>query len=175
MRFATTIASLLTVGMAAALSRRACAAQNILDACLASMTPQLEACEANDWSCLCNQSTNVLTCYNNCPGDDNQFGAQQTKTSYCNAAKAYATTTTTTSSSHSATATSSEASAASASETSSGSSSSSSSSLSSTSTGSFAQSTSSGAAAAAMATGGVHVHVQGGLVAALALGLGAVL
>ena len=49
----------------------------------------LSACTANDWDCLCTQSTNVLTCYNNCPSDPNAFGAQQTQTSYCNAAKAY--------------------------------------------------------------------------------------
>lgn len=48
----------------------------------------LSACAANDWDCLCTQSTNVLICYNNCPNDPNAFGASQTKTSYCNAAAA---------------------------------------------------------------------------------------
>ena len=46
---------------------------------------------ADDWDCMCTQSNNVLTCYNNCPGDPNAFGAQQTKISYCNAANVYGT------------------------------------------------------------------------------------
>ncbi|KAF7173604.1 hypothetical protein CNMCM5623_005859 [Aspergillus felis] len=70
-------------------STKPCAAQNIVDACLASMKPQLNNCGANDWKCLCDQSINVLTCYNNCPGHPDSFGAEQTKQSYCNAASAY--------------------------------------------------------------------------------------
>ncbi|KAF4950703.1 hypothetical protein F66182_18488, partial [Fusarium sp. NRRL 66182] len=62
MRLSTAIATLLTVGLAAAHSRRAtCAAQNILDACLATENAQLSSCAANDWDCLCEQSNNVLT------------------------------------------------------------------------------------------------------------------
>merc|ERR1711939_88527 len=61
----------------------------IIQTCLGSTQAQLAACDATDWDCLCTQQTNVLTCYNNCPSDPNAFGAQQTKTSYCNAAKAY--------------------------------------------------------------------------------------
>lgn len=38
---------------------------------------------------MCTRANDVLTCYNNCPGDPDQFGAQQTKISYCNAAAAY--------------------------------------------------------------------------------------
>jgi len=61
----------------------------IIQTCLGSTQAQLAACDDNDWDCLCTQQTNVLTCYNNCPSDPNAFGAQQTQTSYCNAAKAY--------------------------------------------------------------------------------------
>ncbi|KAF7165892.1 hypothetical protein CNMCM6106_001898 [Aspergillus hiratsukae] len=82
-----------------------CEAQNIVDACLTSMKPQLNACGPNDWKCLCEQSNNVLTCYNNCPKSPDRFGAEQMKQSYCNAAGAYsslssstATTTATTTS-----------------------------------------------------------------------------
>lgn len=60
----------------------------IIQTCLGSTQAQLNACGDNDWDCLCTQSTNVLTCYNNCPSDPNAFGAQQTQTSYCNAAEA---------------------------------------------------------------------------------------
>ncbi|OKL59258.1 hypothetical protein UA08_05509 [Talaromyces atroroseus] len=187
MRFTTTtIVTLLTVGLAAAQSqsrRATCAAQNILDACIQDTSPQLQACEANDWDCLCEQSNNVLTCYNNCPGDDGQFGAQQTMTSYCNAAKAYGSST---SSSISATPSASAASAASASSTSTGSfatktASSGSSNLvasassSSTSSSSNPLSTSSDSAAAASVMVNGWMIVQGGLVAAMALGLGVAL
>jgi len=34
---------------------------SIVDACLESTEPQLKACPPNDWKCLCEQSTNVLT------------------------------------------------------------------------------------------------------------------
>ncbi|KAF3405214.1 hypothetical protein DPV78_002198 [Talaromyces pinophilus] len=176
MRFSAAIATLLTVGLSAAQSRRAtCAAQNILDACLATEQAQLSGCAANDWDCLCEQSNNVLTCYNNCPGDDGQFGAQQTMTSYCNAAKAYGTSTSSTASS-STTASASAASSASsataseeASATHTGTATSGHSSSTSTATGAF--STSSHSAAAPVA----GTFAQGGLVAALALGLGLIL
>lgn len=56
--------------------------------CLTSTQPQVEACKANDWSCLCAASQAVDTCYNNCPSHPDAFGQQQTTTSYCNAAKA---------------------------------------------------------------------------------------
>ncbi|EED23963.1 GPI anchored serine-threonine rich protein [Talaromyces stipitatus ATCC 10500] len=176
MRFCTTIAALLTIGLAAAHSRRAaCAAQNILDACLATEQAQLQACGVNDWSCLCEQSNNVLTCYNNCPGDDGHFGAQQRMTSYCNAAKAYSPSSISSSAVSSAT-------SAHASESSGGSASSTASGASATETGpsssghSSSSSTSASgslftphSAAASIAAGMV---VQGGVVAALALGLG---
>lgn len=36
---------------------------------------------------MCAMSTQVLTCYNNCPGAPGQFGMQQQNTQYCQAAK----------------------------------------------------------------------------------------
>jgi hypothetical protein len=60
----------------------------IIQTCLGTEKAQLANCSPNDWDCLCEQSKNVLTCYNNCPSDPNRFGAEQTSVSYCNAAKA---------------------------------------------------------------------------------------
>jgi hypothetical protein len=60
----------------------------IIQTCLATEKAQLANCSPNDWDCLCEQSNNVLTCYNNCPSSPDRFGAEQTKVSYCNAAKA---------------------------------------------------------------------------------------
>lgn len=56
--------------------------------CLTTENNQLAACADQDWVCKCEQSKNVLTCYNNCPSDPRAFGAQQTSLSYCNAAAA---------------------------------------------------------------------------------------
>ncbi|RAH60859.1 hypothetical protein BO85DRAFT_506345 [Aspergillus piperis CBS 112811] len=76
-------------------------AKNILDACLSQMKPQMDKCSQNDWSCLCTQSKNMLTCYNDCPSDPNHTSADQQKMEYCNAAEAnslYSTSTRVTSS-----------------------------------------------------------------------------
>jgi len=94
MRFATSIVLASVAGFATAVTTTAsapastasCDAQNIVDACLASTMAQANNCSDNDWICLCQQYTNVLTCYNNCPGDVDRFGTQQTQISYCNAA-----------------------------------------------------------------------------------------
>ncbi|KAL4888439.1 hypothetical protein BDV59DRAFT_206139 [Aspergillus ambiguus] len=55
------LAALIGITTASAGSAK-CDAQDILDACLNSMKPQMENCSANDWKCLCEQSNNVLTC-----------------------------------------------------------------------------------------------------------------
>jgi hypothetical protein len=67
---------------------------SILDACLTSTKAILASCAANDYGCLCDQYTNVLTCYNNCPDDPGRFGIQQEVTQNCAANKAYGTTST---------------------------------------------------------------------------------
>jgi len=96
MRFTTAIAVLASTGFAAAQttlssaaapqSTGACDAQNIVDACVAGIQPQIAACGGNDWICLCQQYTNLLTCYNNCPGSPQGNTVQQQVTSYCGAA-----------------------------------------------------------------------------------------
>jgi len=89
----TTLTSSTAVATSSSGSTK-CQAQNILDACLTSTKAQLDACAGNDYGCLCDQYTNVLTCYNNCPNDPNKFGIQQEMTQNCNAKKAYGTTST---------------------------------------------------------------------------------
>lgn len=144
-----------------------CAAQNILDACLTTEKPQLADCPPNDWKCLCTQSTNVNTCYNNCPGHPDQFGAQQTMTSYCNAAKAYDTSSTSSSMATSASASASAAGAATATQSSGSSPASSGASATGSST-----SSSSTAQASHGAAAGLVVVETGSLLAAVVVGLG---
>ncbi|KAL4954788.1 hypothetical protein BDW69DRAFT_162439 [Aspergillus filifer] len=77
-------------------SDRSCAAQNILDACVNSIQAQVDNCGANEWDCLCEQTNNMLTCYNNCPGDPARNGVNQQRISYCNAADQLSSTSTST-------------------------------------------------------------------------------
>ncbi|KAL2832024.1 hypothetical protein BDW59DRAFT_139565 [Aspergillus cavernicola] len=63
-----------------------CEAQNILDTCIRSIQAQVDACGPNEWGCLCEQTNNLLTCYNNCPEDTGRTGVEQQRVSYCNAA-----------------------------------------------------------------------------------------
>jgi hypothetical protein len=39
-----------------------CAAQSILDACLDTTTAYLSLCASNDYSCLCDKYTAIMTC-----------------------------------------------------------------------------------------------------------------
>jgi len=99
MRFTTALAVLASAGFAAAqstaasvataaqpTSSSACLAQNIVDACVAGIQPQINACAGTDWICLCQQYQNLLTCYNNCPGLAARASVQNQVTSFCTAA-----------------------------------------------------------------------------------------
>ncbi|KAL1964282.1 hypothetical protein VTN77DRAFT_7102 [Rasamsonia byssochlamydoides] len=164
----TSVAAAAPAATSSSSSSYSCAAQDILDACLSSTKPQLQNCPANDWKCLCEQSNNVLTCYNNCPGDPDRFGAEQTMTSYCNAAKAEAPSSTTSAST--ATATSSANAESTSSTAANGNSDSTSTSTSSASKStSSSDSTSKGAAPRGLAV------EAGTLFAAVALGMGVAL
>jgi cobalamin biosynthesis Mg chelatase CobN len=94
MRFST-VAILFSAGLAAAQtttgpsspsSTDTCQAQNIVDACLNTIQSQIDACDPNDWICLCDQYTNKLTCWNNCPDSNERPPVQNQVTQYCNAA-----------------------------------------------------------------------------------------
>ncbi|KAJ4378220.1 hypothetical protein N0V86_005920 [Didymella sp. IMI 355093] len=66
-----------------------CAAQNIVDACVSGYQARIDACNknGNDWICLCDVYTDVLTCYNNCPDSNERSPVQNQVTSYCTAAE----------------------------------------------------------------------------------------
>jgi hypothetical protein len=132
----------------------------VLDACIATEQAQINGCSPNDYSCLCQQYGNLLTCYNNCPNDPGLFGVQQEKTQNCGAAQAYGTTTlmvakSTSSGNSVASSTAVESTAASGFAGGS-----------STATGTAASGTSTGAASA------LRVETAGGLLAVVAAGFG---
>ncbi|KAL1646975.1 hypothetical protein SLS61_007572 [Didymella pomorum] len=66
-----------------------CAAQNIVDACVSGYKGRIDACNknGNDWICLCDVYTDVLTCYNNCPDSNERSPVQNQVTSFCTAAE----------------------------------------------------------------------------------------
>ncbi|KPI44097.1 uncharacterized protein AB675_6294 [Cyphellophora attinorum] len=66
----------------------------ILDACKGTIQGQINSCATNDWGCLCTQYINLLTCYNNCPGDTGVASVQQQREQYCNFASVYSSSTT---------------------------------------------------------------------------------
>lgn len=67
---------------------------SILTACIGTIQGQVNACASTDYSCLCTQYINLLTCYNNCPADPGVSTVQQQREQYCNAASVYASTST---------------------------------------------------------------------------------
>ncbi|KAI1778381.1 hypothetical protein F4818DRAFT_438547 [Hypoxylon cercidicola] len=73
-------------------STTGCAAQNILDTCLATTESYVSLCATSDYMCLCDKYVSIMTCFNNCPNDSRQASYQQQKDSYCMNASLYATT-----------------------------------------------------------------------------------
>jgi len=141
-----------------------CDAQVILDTCLMTTKAILDTCGPNDYSCLCTQYTNVLTCYNNCPADQGRFAIESFQADNCNAASLLASTTTTIKPSSTASPNSATTTATSA----------------ASSTGAAAAASSSGAAKQSSAAAGMRgdqiVAAEiGGLMALLAAGLGSLL
>ncbi|KAF2204789.1 hypothetical protein GQ43DRAFT_122631 [Delitschia confertaspora ATCC 74209] len=94
MRFSTAIVMLASAGFAAAQTATAaapaaqssCAAQYIVDKCKKMIQAQIDDCEPLDWVCKCDQYTNLLTCYNNCPDSQEKYPVQNSVTQYCAAA-----------------------------------------------------------------------------------------
>ncbi|CAK7270535.1 hypothetical protein SEPCBS57363_004152 [Sporothrix epigloea] len=95
---AVLVASAVSASSAAApvaTSTSACAAQNILDACLETENNLLNSCGTNDWNCKCNAYRDIVTCYNNCPMDQAVDTAQGQVQIFCGYASQYPSTTTT--------------------------------------------------------------------------------
>ncbi|OIW29165.1 hypothetical protein CONLIGDRAFT_409077 [Coniochaeta ligniaria NRRL 30616] len=81
--------------LAAAVSAQstACAADYIVEACLGTANGQLADCNNNDYGCQCAAYTNMLTCFNNCPNDTRIPTYQAQKTTYCGLASQYSSST----------------------------------------------------------------------------------
>ncbi|KAF9693561.1 hypothetical protein EKO04_008136 [Ascochyta lentis] len=89
MRTSTLVASLVALASTALAASDTCQAQSIVDACVAGYQDRIEKCNdnSNDWICLCDVYTYVLTCYNNCPDSNEKPPVQNQVTQYCTAAE----------------------------------------------------------------------------------------
>ncbi|KAF1850005.1 uncharacterized protein K460DRAFT_360871 [Cucurbitaria berberidis CBS 394.84] len=89
MRFTTTIAlAFSAMASLAAAAEGDCAAQNILDACLAGYKTRIENSEkTNDYIGLCDVYRDVLVCYNNCPKSNERAPVEGQVNSFCAAAQ----------------------------------------------------------------------------------------
>jgi hypothetical protein len=136
----------------------------VLDACIATEQAQINGCSFNDYSCLCQQYGNLLTCYNNCPNDPGVFTVQQQKTQQCEAAHAYGTTTLMVAKSTSGSANGAASSTAVASSVETG--------FASGTGSTTATGTAAGTTSSAGAAGALRVETAGGLLAVVAAGFG---
>lgn len=58
---AVSVSAAATTSATAPVATSACAAQNILDACISTETDLLNSCGTNDWDCKCNAYGDIVT------------------------------------------------------------------------------------------------------------------
>ncbi|KAJ2554392.1 hypothetical protein EV175_002596 [Coemansia sp. RSA 1933] len=66
--------------------KKPCAAQNILDNCLAQQKTVFSMCSYSDWACKCSAQKAVAGCFNNCPIDEAKSSHEGQVIVFCNAA-----------------------------------------------------------------------------------------
>ncbi|GAP84506.1 putative GPI anchored serine-threonine rich protein [Rosellinia necatrix] len=93
---ATLISVAVLAVSATAQTTSACGAQSIVDACLETTQSYLSQCGTQDFACLCEKYTTIMTCFNNCPNDDRRYATDSQRQLYCANASAFPSTTTTT-------------------------------------------------------------------------------
>lgn len=71
-----------------------CAAQPVLDQCLASTQAIVTGCVSTDYDCLCSKWNDVLTCFNQCPNDSRKGSTQSSVDTFCADASVYTSSTT---------------------------------------------------------------------------------
>jgi len=91
----STTSTVLSATSAAAGTASVCAAQPVLEACLASTEAIANACSTTDYQCLCEKWNDVLTCFNDCPNDARYSSVSSNHATYCNDASVYLSTATT--------------------------------------------------------------------------------
>ncbi|GAW19753.1 hypothetical protein ANO14919_092420 [Xylariales sp. No.14919] len=89
-----TFVSIAVLAASVSADSTACAAETILDACLDTTEGYLSLCGSQDYSCLCDKYTAIMTCFANCPNDDRQYALDSQRQLYCANASAFSTKTT---------------------------------------------------------------------------------
>ncbi|KAJ0107373.1 hypothetical protein J7T55_009337 [Diaporthe amygdali] len=69
-----------------------CDADYIVEDCLQSTTARQQDCDSQDYTCQCAAYQAIATCYNNCPNDARASTAQGQVTQFCALASQYAST-----------------------------------------------------------------------------------
>ncbi|KAK3305369.1 uncharacterized protein B0T15DRAFT_194905 [Chaetomium strumarium] len=72
----------------------ACAADYIVESCLSTEKAKLESCGHEDYTCRCAGWNAILTCYNNCPNDPRLHDDAGQREIFCGYASQFATTST---------------------------------------------------------------------------------
>jgi len=98
MQFTVLLPISLLVSYAAAQTTSACAAQPVLESCLASTQAIASDCATTDYTCLCQKWQTVLQCFEQCPNDPRYGSVLSTEETYCADMSAYPSSTTSTSS-----------------------------------------------------------------------------
>lgn len=75
-------------------SASTCEAEYIVEDCLSSTQARQAECGSQDYTCQCRAYEAIATCYNNCPNDNRAPIAQGQVTQFCALASQYASTNT---------------------------------------------------------------------------------
>ncbi|RFU29684.1 hypothetical protein B7463_g6677, partial [Scytalidium lignicola] len=95
MQFSVLLPISLLISYSAAQTASACAAQPVLDACLASTQAIASTCSTTDYQCLCSKWKTVLQCFQQCPNDSRYSSVLSTEETYCTDMSVYVSSTST--------------------------------------------------------------------------------
>ncbi|RDW91230.1 hypothetical protein BP5796_02395 [Coleophoma crateriformis] len=87
------LASLAVAQTSSSSTTSACAAQPVLEACLASTEAIAAGCASTDYGCLCQKWTDVVTCFQQCPNDSRFASIHSEQETYCADATVYTSST----------------------------------------------------------------------------------
>ncbi|EAA27310.1 hypothetical protein GE21DRAFT_9087 [Neurospora crassa] len=82
------------LAVAAAQTTSVCAAAYIVETCLGTENSRLALCGRDDYGCKCAQYPNIIACYNNCPNDPRKASAMGDRDTWCALDKQYPSSTT---------------------------------------------------------------------------------
>ncbi|KAK1776110.1 hypothetical protein QBC45DRAFT_227070 [Copromyces sp. CBS 386.78] len=79
--------------VAAAQTTSVCGAAYIVETCLGTENSRLSLCGRDDYGCKCAQYPNIIACYNNCPNDPRKATSMGERDTWCALDKQYPSST----------------------------------------------------------------------------------